>query len=222
MKLPFLDAVQFAPMFEALRAEAAAALGDRAEFSLTGLGVLAGETIDAVMTSLARSYAIALVVICPLLVLLIGNLRMGLVAIVPNLAPIAITLGVMGWLGLPLDSFTMMIGSIALGLAVDDTIHFMHNFRRAYERSGDVELAVRETLTSTGQALLFTSLVLASGFFLYWFASMTVLHHFGLLTALCIVAAFLADVLLAPALMVLVARPQRATAGAPLSMEAPR
>ena len=219
MKLPFLDAVNFPPLYDMLRAEVNEALGDRAEFTLTGLGVLAGETIVSVMHSMLRSYAIALAVICPMLILLIGNLRLGLVAVIPNLAPIVLALGLMGWTGMPLDSLTMLIGSIAIGLAVDDTIHFMHNFRRYYAKSGDVETAVRETLMTTGQALLFTSLVLSSGFFLYWFATMLLLHNFGLLTAFTIIAAFLADVLLAPALMVLVVG-RSTRAAAPISLEA--
>ncbi len=141
------------------------------------------------------------------MVLLIGSLRVGLMSMIPNLAPILLALGLMGWAGIPLDTFTLMVGSIAIGLAVDDTIHFMHNFRRYYGRSGDVRGAVRETLASTGQALLFTSLVLCTGFFLYMLASMNNLFYFGLLTGFTIIAAFLADLLLAPALMTLVIRP---------------
>jgi predicted RND superfamily exporter protein len=221
MKLPFLDAYYLSPVYRVLRESVTDRLGGRAEFTLTGLGVLAGETIRAVMHSMVWSYLIAFGVICPLLVLLTGNLRFGLMAIIPNLTPILLTLGVMGWAGLGLDTFTMMIGSIAIGLAVDDTIHFMHNFRRYYARSGDAAEAVRETLASTGQAMLFTSLVLSTGFSIYAFADMTVLHNFGLLTAFTIVTAFLADVILSPALMVLAARrASRARGGvAPAPME---
>ncbi len=220
MKLPFLDAVKFGPFFDLVREEVEAQVGDRAEIVITGLGVLAGETVGAVTRSLARSYVIAFAIISPLLVLVIGNLRLGLAAIIPNLAPIVLALGVMGWLGLPLDTFTLMIGSIALGLAVDDTIHFMHNFRRYFSRCGDVERAVTQTLTTTGQAILFTTLMLSSGFFVYFFATMVVLHNFGLLTAMTIIVAFLADVLFAPALMVLMASPQ--PTAATISMEAAR
>ena len=138
----------------------------------------------------------------------------------PNLAPIVIILGVMGVFEIPMDAFTLLIGSIAIGLAVDDTIHFMHNFRRYYEETGDPKESVRRTLASTGQALLFTSLVLSGGFFIYMFASMTNLFYFGLLTGVTIIIAFLADVILAPALMVLIARPQPVLAGATLEMEA--
>jgi len=95
----------------------------------------------------------------------------------------------------------MLIGSIALGLAVDDTVHFMHGFRRSYERTLDVERSVRETLQTTGQALLFTSVVLSVGFFIYVFSSLQNLTDFGYLTAFAIIVAFLGDILLAPALM---------------------
>ena len=156
------------------------------------------------------------------MIILIGDLRLGLLSMIPNLAPILLVLGVMGWVGVPLDAFTLLIGSIAIGLAVDDTIHFMHNFRRYYERSGDVRLAVRETLESTGQALLFTSLVLSTGFFIFTFAALSNLFYFGFLTGLAIVLAFLADVILAPALLALVVgRGALGSSGTPTGEGAP-
>jgi predicted RND superfamily exporter protein len=121
---------------------------------------------------------------------------------IPNLTPILLTLGIMGWADIPLDTFTLLIGSVAMGLAVDDTIHFMHNFRRYFDEHENVEVAVRKTLETTGQALLFTSIVLALGFAIYTQAYLTNLFYFGLLTALTIVFAFLADIVLAPALLV--------------------
>ncbi len=82
----------------------------------------------------------------------------------------------------------------------------MHNFQRYYNASGDVPWAVHETLRTTGRALLFTTLVLTAGFFIYMLSSMNNLSDFGFLTGFCLLVAFLADVLLAPALMVLVRR----------------
>jgi predicted RND superfamily exporter protein len=107
----------------------------------------------------------------------------------------------MGWLGMPLDLFTMLIGSIAIGLAVDDTIHFMHNYRRYHHDTGDVKEAVRKTLLTTGRAMLVTTIVLATGFFLYMGANLSNLVNFGLLTGFTIIMALLADFFLAPALM---------------------
>jgi predicted RND superfamily exporter protein len=120
---------------------------------------------------------------------------------IPNLTPIILTLGVMGWLGLPLDLFTMLIGSIAIGLAVDDTIHFMHNYRRYHHETGDVQEAVRQTLLTSGRAMFVTTVVLSIGFFLYMFANLSNLVNFGLLTGFTIIMALLADFFLAPALM---------------------
>ena len=123
---------------------------------------------------------------------------------VPNLAPIIVTLGLDG-----LDrafrsmSSPCMIGSIAIGLAVDDTIHFMHNFRKYHERSEDVRRAVRETLQTTGHAMLVTSVVLSLSFFMFMLASLQNLVVFGSLTGFTIITAFVSDVTIAPALMAL-------------------
>jgi predicted RND superfamily exporter protein len=206
MKLPFVDAIQYRPFIENVETEFGRILGPGPTIVTTGIMALLGRTISAVIETMVRSYIIAFLVITPLMVFMIGKLRIGLVSMIPNLTPIVLTLGLMGWVGIPLNPFTLLIGSIALGLAVDDTIHFMHGFRRYYARSADVRLAVRETLLSTGQALLFTSLVLSTGFFIFTFASLTNLFHFGLLTGFTIVMAFLADVVLAPALMALMFR----------------
>jgi predicted RND superfamily exporter protein len=83
----------------------------------------------------------------------------------------------------------------------------MHNFRRFHDASGEVRVAVRKTLSSTGQALLFTSLALSGGFLVYCFAGLNVLFHFGILTAFTIAMAFVADIVLAPALLALAVRP---------------
>jgi hypothetical protein len=220
MRVPFVDAVQYRGFLDRASTEFAEILGDDVELTVTGLMVVMGRTINAVITTMVRAYVIALAIITPLLILLIGRVRIGLVAMIPNLTPIIITLGLMGWCGIPIDAFTLLIGSIAIGLAVDDTIHFMHNFRRYFEASGDVRYAVHETLASTGQALLYTSLVLAAGFFIYMFATMHNLFYFGLLTGLTIILAFLADLILAPALMMLVARPAKSRAVGSKPMEA--
>ena len=148
-----------------------------------------------------RSYGIALAVITPLMMLLLGSVRLGLIAMIPNLFPIVLTLGLMGWTDQPLEMFSLLIGSVALGLAVDDTIHFMHGYRRTFLATGSIETAVRETLQTTGQALLFTSVVLTFGFLVYLASDLNNLTRFGVFTAFSVTMAFLADVLLAPALM---------------------
>jgi len=165
---------------------------------------LLASTISNTINSLAKSYAIAMVVITCMMVLLIGRLRIGLLSMIPNLAPILLMMGIIGAFNFPMDMFTMMVASIAIGLAVDDTIHFMHNFRRYYEASGDPHQAVYETLNTTGRAMLVTTIVLSTGFFIYMFASLNNIIRFGFLTGITLIAALLSDYFLAPALMVMV------------------
>jgi len=204
--LPYYPPFAYLSFIESVESEFRETLPAGIRFHPTGAVTLFARAMDAMKSSMIRSYLIALALITPLMFLLLGNLRGGTAAMVPNLAPIIVTLGFMGWAGIPLDLFTLLIGSIAIGLAVDDTIHFMHHFRIRYEIHYDARLAVRETLQTTGRALLTTSIVLSLAFFTYMFASLTNLALFGLLTGFTVVTAFVADIGVAPALMELATR----------------
>jgi len=201
IRTPMVDGSHYPPFSAEVARIFNAELPEGATAKLTGMMVVMGRSFTASIETMFRSYAIALIVITPLMMLLLGSLRLGLIAMIPNLFPIVLTLGLMGWMDQPLEMFSLLIGSVALGLAVDDTIHFMHGFRQRFSESGDVEDAVRKTLRTTGQALLFTSIVLSVGFFIYVLSDLSNLRRFGLFTAFSIVMAFLADILLAPALM---------------------
>jgi predicted RND superfamily exporter protein len=206
IRAPMVDGSHYPPFGDEIERIFTEELQGLAQPRLTGIMVVMGRSFTASIETMFRSYAIALLVITPLMMLLLGSVRLGLIAMIPNLFPIVLTLGLMGWMDIPLEMFSLLIGSVALGLAVDDTIHFMHGFRRGYAASGSVETAVRETLQTTGQALLFTSIVLTMGFLVYVLSDLRNLSRFGMLTAFSIVVAFLADVLLAPALMKISAR----------------
>jgi hydrophobe/amphiphile efflux-3 (HAE3) family protein len=203
MKGPFKDSVQYATLLNAIDRYFRDKFPD-ADITMTGMMVLLSKTISNAIRSMAKSYITALVVITILMMVLIGKVRIGLLSMVPNLTPILLMLGIIGATPVSMDLFTMMVASIAIGLAVDDTIHFMHNFRRYYEQTGDPKLAVYKTLHTTGRAMLVTTIVLSIGFFIFVFADMNNLFNFGLLTAFTILMALLADYLVAPALMVLV------------------
>ncbi|MDP6978498.1 MAG: MMPL family transporter [Myxococcota bacterium] len=202
VRVPIGDAVAYPPFISAVVEGAERLFGPNVEVRASGIVHVIGATMTAVLETMLRSYGMALAIITPLMVLLIGKVRVGLLAMIPNLTPVLLALGIMGWADIPLDAFTLLVGSIAMGLAVDDTIHFMHNFRRYFDEAANVEVAVRKTLETTGQALLFTSIVLSLGFAIYTQAYLTNLFYFGLLTSLTIVFAFLADIVLAPALLV--------------------
>jgi len=206
LKVPYVDPLHYDGFLEDVESEFRAVLGDSAEIATTGFMGMMSETVRQVIFGMSRSYVLAIGIITPLMILLIGNLRGGLVSMVPNLTPILLTLGVMGWGGFPIDMFAMMIGGIAIGLAVDDTIHLIHGFRRDFSRIGNVRRAMRETLQTTGRALLVTSIVLSSGFLVFALSEMKNLASFGLLTSFTIVTAFLIDICITPALLYLINR----------------
>jgi predicted RND superfamily exporter protein len=203
VRMPWRDAVSYVDYFAVADADATAALSEFGRPETTGVMALLVKAIHALVTSLARSYVIAFAVITVLMVLLLGNLRTGLLAMIPNTMPILLTLGLMGVFGFPLDAFSLLIGGIALGLAVDDTIHFMHNYRRYRDQGATLEGAVDETLQTAGRAMLITTIVLSTGFLGFVLSSMHNLTNLGILVSFAISTAFFADVLLAPALLAL-------------------
>jgi len=150
LSVPWVDGMRLAPFIDAVDQKFQEVLGDRARVTLTGGTVIFARTFAAVIRGMARSYVLALLIITPLMILLIGSMRGGLISMVPNITPIVLTLGLMGWLGDSLDFSTMMLGAIVLGVAVDDTIHFLHIFQRYYLVCGDPQQAVRDTLRTTG------------------------------------------------------------------------
>lgn len=176
-------------------------LGEQVSVRMTGFVPMMARSEAILSGSLMTSYIIALLLITPLMIAVVGEVKAGLTSMIPNLTPIIFTLGLMGWIGIPLNPFTLMIASIAIGLAVDDTIHFMQVCRKLYDETGDIHRAVEETLRSTGRALLFTSIILSTAFFTYLFSSLNNLFDFGLLTGFSIIMALLADLTIAPALM---------------------
>jgi predicted RND superfamily exporter protein len=151
--------------------------------------------------SSAISYILAFGLIAIMMIILIGNIKIGLISMIPNILPMLSIAALMVGFGVPFDMFSMLVGAIALGLAVDDTVHFMHNFNRYRLEGKNVDEATRLTLVGTGRAIIITSIVLSLGFLVLLSASMTNMLNFGVLTASAIFVALIADLLLVPAIM---------------------
>jgi predicted RND superfamily exporter protein len=195
------DAAHDVDFIERVRQYVATLFDDGVKVAVTGVAAINSGIIHAMMTSLAIGYSTGFLLITALMILAVGDVRLGLLAMIPNLLPIIIALGAMGYLGIPLNTYNLIGGSIAIGLAVDDTIHFFHNFRRYYLKSGDINFAVSETLGSAGRALLATTLILVFSFWMRLYSDLKVIADFGLVLGIALLVAFLADVLLAPALL---------------------
>ncbi len=169
---------------------------------LTGIVKLLVELQRELVWSQFRSFGLAFLTIVPVMAVLLRSRRDTLISIPPNLFPILFALGTLGLLNLPLDPATVMIAGIALGIAVDDSIHFLVYFR-ALRRTGlDAEEAVHRTLAGIGQAMTWTSLVAALGFFVLCLADFLPLYYFGLFTGWALIVALLSDLWVLPALLV--------------------
>jgi predicted RND superfamily exporter protein len=204
IKLPWVDAVKYASLLKDAEKVLHEELGDMAEVKITGMVPMMVRTVTAALYSLGDSYFVAFGFIAILMIFVLGNLKLGLLSMIPNIAPIVFGVAAMLLLDMNLDMFTVLIGAIAMGLAVDDTIHFMHNYKRYHHMEGSVDKAIALTFHSTGRAMLVTTIVLATGFFIYTFSEMTNLYNFGLITGIVIIVALLSDFLMVPALLKLV------------------
>lgn len=177
-----------------------------ASITITGKVALFLQILKHLIVTMVKSYGFALVTITFLMVFMVGNLRIGLMSMVANVVPVIGVFGLMGLLTIHLDLSTVIVGSIVLGLVVDDTIHFLHHFRRAYSETHNVEEAVFETLSTTGRALVTTSIVLCANFFLSMSSYLVSMNNFGLLTGSAVIFALVADFFLVPAFLALVHR----------------
>jgi len=168
---------------------------------VTGISVLVTDSIDAIVRGQIQSLALALVLISLIMVALLWSVRLGLLSMVPTVIPILMTLGLMGWLGIPINTATAVISCVAIGIAVDDTIHYMTRFRKEYRNLPDEAVASFRALTSTGRALYLTSFVLTVGFSVLVFSHFRPIIYFGLLMAVTMVSALAGDLVLLPVLL---------------------
>jgi predicted RND superfamily exporter protein len=172
----------------------------RAQVVATGELPLVLESQHHLLSTLSWSLTITFVVIAAILRGLLPSTRLTLLALVPNLWPVAGVVGFMGWLGMPLDVATVMVASVVLGLAVDDTIHTLGHFRELAPKHGRFE-AVAETLELTAPSYVLTGLILGTGFGVCALSDFGPTARFGLLSALAITLAVLGDLFLLPALL---------------------
>jgi predicted RND superfamily exporter protein len=183
------------------RAEALAqATFPGAEVEVTGQFPLLIESQRHLLSTLTYSLGLTLVAIGLVLRWLLPGMRLALLALVPNVWPVVGMLGVMGWLGVPLDIATVMVASVVLGLAVDNTLHTLGHFRRLAGDVGAHEAVVR-SLETTAPAYLLTGVILAAGFGVCAFSDFAPIARFGALSAFTILAALLGNLFLLPALL---------------------
>jgi predicted RND superfamily exporter protein len=135
---------------------------------------------------------------------LFKSVRILLCSLIPNLVPLIVTAGIMGWTGVPLKPSTVLVFSVALGIAVDITIRFLVNYRQVLpDYDNNVESAVRDTVQQTGLSIIYTSLVLMAGFIIFCASSFGGTFALGWLTSITLLVGTVTNLVLLPILLIL-------------------
>lgn len=166
--------------------------------------VLYNNVLQSLYRSQILTLGVVFLAIMGMFVVLFRSLRLAVIAIIPNLVAAGLVLGLMGWLRIPLDIMTITIAAITIGIAVDDTIHYVHRFSEEVARDLDYPAAIRRCHASVGRAMYYTSITVIIGFGILALSNFVPTIYFGLFTGLAMAVAMIANLtLLALLLMML-------------------
>ena len=171
------------------------------QIHLSGMVVLYNNMLQSLFRSQILTLGAVFLAIMLMFLLLFRSAKIAVAAIIPNLSAAAIVLGVMGWLNIPLDLMTITIAAITVGIAVDDTIHYIHRFRTEFMKDGDYWAAIARCHRTIGRAMYYTSLTIMLGFSILVLSRFVPTIYFGLLTGLAMVVALLANLTMLPILI---------------------
>ena len=176
---------------------------------LTGTSITFLEGSKFIINGLKESIFWAFLLIALCMLYLFKSLRILICSLIPNLVPLVITAGVMGWVGVPLKPSTVLVFSVALGIAVDITIRFLVNYKQELPaNNNDVEATVRNTIKQTGLSIVYTSLVLTAGFIIFCASSFGGTFALGWLTSLTLLTATATNLILLPVLLMVTNKPK--------------
>ncbi|MFA7070430.1 MAG: MMPL family transporter [Sulfurimonas sp.] len=170
-------------------------------YRLTNLMVLYNNMLQSLFSSQIATAGTSILILAGMFMVLFRRVKLVLISLVVNLIPISLVFGIMGWLSIPLDIMTITIAAIALGIAVDDTIHFMHRFEFELKHSGSYEEAVKNSLNSVGHPMYHTTIIIVIGFSILMLSNLVPTIYFGLLTGVVMISVLISNLLLLPRLV---------------------
>ncbi len=170
-------------------------------FEVSGFGMAVSASSHLLTTGQIKSISLSLALIFGIMFLMFLSAKVGLIAILPNCFPIIMNFGIMGWLGIRLSVTTSLIACIAIGLAVDDTIHYLYRYNREFKKDLDKDRALRDTIKTVGKPIIFTTLAISIGFFVLMFSQFKPTAIFGFLMVITMLSALIGDLIILPALM---------------------
>ena len=175
--------------------------GDDYRVTVTGTAITATRSGESLVRNLFVSLAAALLLISVLMAVLFRSAQLTLISLVPNLIPLVVVAGAMGFFGVTLKPSTALIFSLAFGIAVDASIHFLAKFRQLLRKGVQNEAAILITMHETGKAIFVNSLVLMAGFLVFTLSSFGGTANMGALTALTLGVALVSNLLILPAML---------------------
>ena len=172
-------------------------------YQLSNLMVLYNNMLQSLFNSQIATLGISVAILSVMFFLLFKSTKIVLIALIANVVPVSLLFGIMGWLAIPLDIMTITIAAIAMGIAVDDTIHFIHRFEEEFRVDHDYINALRRAHNGIGHAMYYTTLVIVIGFSILMLSNLVPTIYFGLLTVAIMIAVLAADLLLLPKLLLM-------------------
>jgi predicted RND superfamily exporter protein len=171
------------------------------QIRVTGRAVQDVNTIDALVQGQVQSLALAAAVISLIMILAMRSLAIGFLSLVPNMVPIVLNFGIMGAFGIPLNTSTALISVIGLGIAVDDTIHFLTEYRLRRAENLSISQTLRRVILDKGMGISSSTVILFFGFSVLMFSNFVPTMSFGFLSAVIMITAWLGDMIVLPAVM---------------------
>jgi len=172
------------------------------EFRLSNLLVMYNNMLQSLFNSQIKTIGLTVMILFIMFLILFRNLKIAIIAIIANIVPVGAIFGFMGWMNIPLDMMTITIAAISIGIAVDDTIHYIHRYRLELQHTQSLEKSIMNAHRSIGRAMFYTSTIIMIGFSILVLSNFVPTIYFGLLTMLAMFMAIAADLLLLPVLLI--------------------
>jgi len=173
------------------------------EFKVSNLLVIYNNMLQSLFDSQIKTIGIVVLILFIMFLILFKSLKIAIIAIIANTIPVGVIFGIMGWMDIPLDMMTITIAAISIGIAVDDTIHYIHRYLLEYKSHGNSIESVNAAHKSIGTAMFYTSTIIMIGFSILVLSNFIPTIYFGILTMVAMGAAIAADLLLLPVLLLL-------------------
>ena len=171
------------------------------QFYLSGISVIYNNLLQSLFQSLIGSLSIVFAAIFAMFIILFRSLYMAIIAMIPNLLSASSVLGIIGWSGIPIDIMTVTVAAISIGIGVDNTIHYVHRFLKEYEQNNNYDLAIKNSHSTIGRAMFYTSLTIVLGFMILVSSNFNPSVFFGIFTSFSMIVAILAALMLLPVLI---------------------